>query len=1178
MVNKKNIYFVGLLLSIICIYLILAAPNAPTNLVFNNNATPNYDEGVFTLNWTSGAGDAESNYSIYVFSNSSIYLVASNNSVTGYSFSNTTEANYTFIVEAINETGFGTNSSNISIYVDTTAPVITLPEYVNGTKKKNTESLILNISVTDATSGLTNGVCLIDVNGTNQSVSISDGWCNSSSIALTGLSDGNQTINVWVNDSTNNIGLNNSYVVEIDTTAPVITLPEYTNGTKKKNTESLILNISVTDATSGLTNGVCLIDVNGTNQSVSISDGWCNSSSIALTGLSDGNQTINVWVNDSTNNIGLNNSYVVQIDTTAPVITLPFYTNATKKKNTESLILNISVTDATSGLTNGVCLIDVNGTNQSVSISDGWCNSSSIALTGLSDGNQTINVWVNDSTNNIGLNNSYVVQIDTTAPVITLPFYTNATKKKNTESLILNISVTDATSGLTNGVCLIDVNGTNQSVSISDGWCNSSSIALTGLSDGNQTINVWVNDSTNNIGLNNSYVVQIDTTAPVITLPFYTNATKKKNTESLILNISVTDATSGLTNGVCLIDVNGTNQSVSISDGWCNSSSIALTGLSDGNQTINVWVNDSTNNIGLNNSYVVQIDTTAPVITLPFYTNATKKKNTESLILNISVTDATSGLTNGVCLIDVNGTNQSVSISSGWCNASNIALTGLTDGNKTIKVWVNDSTNNIGLNDSYVVQIDTTAPVITLPFYTNVTKKKNTESLILNISVTDATSGLTNGVCLIDVNGTNQSVSISSGWCNASNIALTGLTDGNKTIKVWVNDSTNNIGLNDSYVVQIDTTAPVITLPFYTNGTKKKNTESLILNISVTDATSGLTNGVCLIDVNGTNQSVSISSGWCNASNIALTGLTDGNKTIKVWVNDSTSNIGLNNSYVVQVDSTNPVITLTLSSAVTDSLVLSYTTTEGSCVADRGTISTADSTITEYLLDCGTSYAYTLTCTDLTGNSATLTESFSTNGCSGGAGGSSSSSSSSASPSYWSNTFTNEDVNFIGGVTKDLAVKNRMRVELSGTDHYVGIMELTSTTAKISINSDPQEVVFSIGESKRFDVNNDGFYDLLITLNSIINNKASITALLIYEKIVTEVVEEPVVAPSTPTPEVTAEEEIAQEEVVGTTMTGKIIANLGENSLMYGILIGLIVLALIGYYFRIKNKNKKLKR
>ena len=682
MVNKKNIYFVGLLLSIICIYLILAAPNVPTDLVFNNNATPNYDEGVFTLNWTSGAGDAESNYSIYVFSNSSIYLVASNNSVTGYSFSNTTEANYTFIVEAINETGFGTNSSNISIYVDTTAPVITLPEYVNGTKKKNTESLILNISVTDATSGLTNGVCLIDVNGTNQSVSISDGWCNSSSIALTGLSDGNQTINVWVNDSTNNIGLNNSYVV--------------------------------------------------------------------------------------------------------------------------------------------------------------------------------------------------------------------------------------------------------------------------------------------------------------------------------------------------------------------------------------------------------QIDTTAPVITLPFYTNATKKKNTESLILNISVTDATSGLTNGVCLIDVNGTNQSVSISSGWCNASNIALTGLTDGNKTIKVWVNDSTNNIGLNNSYAVQIDTTGPVITLPFYTNATKKKNTESLILNISVTDATSGLTNGVCLIDVNGTNQSVSISSGWCNASNIALTGLTDGNKTIKVWVNDSTNNIGLNDSYVVQIDTTAPVITL--------------------------------------------------------------------------------------------------NLSSAVTDSLVLSYSTSEGSCTVNRGTIS--GSTIVEYRLDCETSYSYTLNCTDSNGNSATLTESFSTSSCSSGG----SSSGSTSSPSYWLNTLTNEGVNFVGGITKELAVKNRMRIELNGTDHYVGVMELTSTTAKISVNSVPQEALFSIGDTKKFDVDNNGFYDVLIILNSIINNQASVTALPIYEKIVSEVVEEAEVVTPIPTTEV-PEEKVVPEEIVGPTTLEKIITNLEENSLIYGILIGLIILALIGYSFRKKNKKlKKLKR
>src|SRR3989339_502485 len=513
--------------------------------------------------------------------------------------------------------------------------------------------------------------------------------------------------------------------------------------------------------------------------------------------------------------------------------------------------------------------------------------------------------------------------------------------------------------------------------------------------------------------------------------------------------------------------------------------------------------------------------------------------------------------------------------------ASNNSVTGYsfsntTEANYTFIVEAINETG-FGTNSSNIsIYVDTTAPVITLPEYTNGTKKKNTESLILNISVTDATSGLTNGVCLIDVNGTNQSVSISDGWCNSSSIALTGLSDGNQTINVWVNDSTNNIGLNNSYVVQIDTTAPVITLPFYTNVTKKKNTESLILNISVTDATSGLTNGVCLIDVNGTNQSVSISSGWCNASNIALTGLTDGNKTIKVWVNDSTNNIGLNDSYVVQIDTTAPVITLNLSSAVTDSLVLSYSTSEGSCTVNRGTISTADSTIVEYRLDCETSYSYTLNCTDSNGNSATLTESFSTSSCSSGGG--SSSSGSTSSPSYWSNTFLNENVNFINGVTKELSLKNRMRVELNGADHYVGVMELTSTTAKISVNSVPQDAVFSIGESKKFDVDNNGFYDVLITLNSIINNKASVTALPIYEKIVSEVVEEAEVVTPIPTTEV-PEEKVVPEEIVGPTTLEKIITNLEENSLIYGILIGLIILALIGYSFRKKNKKlKKLKR
>jgi hypothetical protein len=215
--------FLLMLVGVLAISFVLAAAIAPTDLIFGENDTALYDKGGFSLNWTSGGGDAETNYTIFIYVGGTVFNSSINDSETGYYFSNTTEANYTFIVQAGNLTGDLVNSTNASLYVDTTAPVVTLPVYTNVTIKNNTEMLTLNISVADALSGQTGSECLIDVNGTNQSIAVSGGWCNSSSINLTGLADGNQTISVWANDTVNNIALNNSFVVFIDTTAPTAT-------------------------------------------------------------------------------------------------------------------------------------------------------------------------------------------------------------------------------------------------------------------------------------------------------------------------------------------------------------------------------------------------------------------------------------------------------------------------------------------------------------------------------------------------------------------------------------------------------------------------------------------------------------------------------------------------------------------------------------------------------------------------------------------------------------------------------------------------------------------------------------------------------------------------------------------------------------------------------------------
>ena len=82
-----------------------------------------------------------------------------------------------------------------------------------------------------------------------------------------------------------------------------------------------------------------------------------------------------------------------------------------------------------------------------------------------------------------------------------------------------------------------------------------------------------------------------------------------------------------------------------------------------------------------------------------------------------------------------------------------------------------------------------------------------------------------------------------------------------------------------------------------------------------------------------------------------------------------------------------------------------------------------------------------------------------------------------------------------------MANKTRIKIKVGGEEHHVGVTELTADTATIEVSSAPQVVSFVIGETKMFEVTEDGFYDLSVTLNSIANNKADITIKPIHEEI-----------------------------------------------------------------------------
>jgi len=73
--------------------------------------------------------------------------------------------------------------------------------------------------------------------------------------------------------------------------------------------------------------------------------------------------------------------------------------------------------------------------------------------------------------------------------------------------------------------------------------------------------------------------------------------------------------------------------------------------------------------------------------------------------------------------------------------------------------------------------------------------------------------------------------------------------------------------------------------------------------------------------------------------------------------------------------------------------------------------------------------------------------------------------------------------NLARGNTKQVAVNKRLRFKVKNINHHLGILELTGTTAKIEVSSTPQEATLSVGDTRKFDVSEDGYYDLVVTLN-----------------------------------------------------------------------------------------------
>ncbi len=191
--------------------------------------------------------------------------------------------------------------------------------------------------------------------------------------------------------------------ISADATGPTVLLFEYTNGTAKRAGTSLTLNVSVTDSGVGQVGNVNVTIGGSSAGSLSRigSTEWYNGT-VTIPALSDGNQTIILNISDTLNNVGTNNSFVVTIDSTPPVITITLPTNNTYTRINVSTFIWINGT-VSDNIAMGTGNVSANNTNFGIFNFTGSNNTNFNVRnsSAISDGKIAVRINYSDNAGNV---------------------------------------------------------------------------------------------------------------------------------------------------------------------------------------------------------------------------------------------------------------------------------------------------------------------------------------------------------------------------------------------------------------------------------------------------------------------------------------------------------------------------------------------------------------------------------------------------------------------------------------------------------------------------------------------------------------------------------------------------------------------------------------------------------
>ena len=480
----------------------------------------------------------------------------------------------------------------------------------------------------------------------------------------------------------------------------------------------------------------------------------------AYSGLADGSHTFTLTATDAAGN-SATKTYTWTVQTTPPSLAI------TSEPPALSAVASGQFQFTTGSSVTVTCKID--------SAAAAACTSP-YTYASLADGSHTFTLTGTDAASNV-TTKQYMWTIDTTPPAMAIS--SGPAMLSTSSSASFAFTVGDASTV----TCQID--GTPAAA------CTSPK-AYSGLADGSHTFTLRGSDTAGN-QTTKTYSWTIDTTPPTITIT--SSPPMLSNMATGQFQFTVGDSATV----TCQLD--------SGSPASCTSP--FPFSLADGSHTFTLRGSDTAGNTSTK-SYAWTIDTTPPTLAITSTTPTANPTNVTSMTVEFTVGDSASY----TCQLD-NGTPNGCT--------SPYSYTGLIAGSHTFTLRGTDAANNTSMV-SYMWNIDTTAPTVTITSYP--TTYTTTTSTSVSFTVSDGTT-----VCKLD-NGS---------WVACASPYAFTANDGGHTIYVGSTDTAGNFG-TASKSWTTDSTPPSVTLnPIDLSGCPS----TAVFSWTDSDATSGVKSCTC---------------------------------------------------------------------------------------------------------------------------------------------------------------------------------------------------------------------------------------------------------------------------------------------------------------------------------------------